>query len=200
MGFDATFEAHPARRGSVFRFVLDLSVFSGLFLLIYGRLAEPTLGRVRRLLGASVRSGRLEEVSPSIEGADPAPVSPVGSGSAAAPRPLSASAGSPFPRPLSALLWAVLLLGEIYLQSILPAYAAGRVLHALAGGLTPRWIAYALAFLAAEAPLCVLARRVESISYAESLRSIVPMGLFVSFCVHPHQLSVFAWLLPLIRR
>jgi len=104
------------------------------------------------------------------------------------------------PRPLAGLSLAFVLLLDIYLQGAVGAYCAGRTLHALAEGTTPRWLAYSVAFLAAEAPLGVLARRVEGITATESFRSIIPMGLFVAFCVRPDWQRAYFWLAWLLNR
>ena len=41
-------------------------------------------------------------------------------------------------------------------------------------------------------------RREEEISFLTALRSIVPMGMYVSFCLYPHQLEVYRWMLRLV--
>ena len=42
-----------------------------------------------------------------------------------------------------------------------------------------------------------IARREEHLSFTASLRSIIPMGMFASFCLYPHQLGFYRWLLEL---
>jgi hypothetical protein len=168
----------------LFRLTLDLVTFSALFLLVYGRFLDPPLSRIRRILRAALRSGRLEE--------EP--------GSSGSPSPGAGEGEGSMPRPLAGLSLAFVLLLDIYLQGAVGAYCAGRTLHALAEGTTPRWLAYSVAFLAAEAPLGVLARRVEGITATESFRSIIPMGLFVAFCVRPDWQRAYFWLAWLLNR
>ena len=90
-------------------------------------------------------------------------------------------------------------LGEIFLQTGWTAYCADSTLR-FAGSpeATHRWPFYALGFLICQIPLARIARREEEISFLTALRSIVPMGMYVSFCLYPHQLEVYRWMLRLV--
>ena len=106
--------------------------------------------------------------------------------------------GQRIPRILAVLLCALVLSGEILLQTGWTAYCAERTLrfaaNPAAGSRVPF---YALGFLACQIPLARIARREEHLSFTASLRSIIPMGMFASFCLYPHQLDFYRWLLEL---
>ena len=107
--------------------------------------------------------------------------------------------GQRIPRVLGGLLCGLVLLGEIFLQTGWTAYCADSTLR-FAGSpeATHRWPFYALGFLICQIPLARIARREEEISFLTALRSIVPMGMYVSFCLYPHQLEVYRWMLRLV--
>jgi hypothetical protein len=85
------------------------------------------------------------------------------------------------------------LLGEVLIQGLWVAYCASRSMAFVE--VLGKPTAYGLGFLACQVPLAMVARSQGAGEIYHVLRSVIPMGLFPAFVLHPQYMAIYAWAL-----